>query len=367
MTKRASSAVLSILVLGASLASQAQTYEFSTLYNFKTNSQGTAPSFPTFLIVDSQANLYGTTAAGGASAAGTVFEFSGKNVFTLLHSFNGQDGNLPQSLARDSKGTLYGTTLQQANFPGTVFKLVKRTGGQYTLTTLYSGTFAEPDSVTVDSKGNLYGADVGNRGCLCVFEIPVGGLWEDIFGPGSQPTYPIGNVLVDKSGGIYASIDYEGIGGSGTVAEVLGGSQYYSLPSGAYGSSYLRQDAAGNIYGLAWGDDTFTFGLIFKIDLSTGTVSTVYNFTGGADGKDPYGPFSIDSAGNVYGTAQGGTLGAGLVFRVTPQGQESVIYTFGSNSSAGYGIVSDGLGNLFGLASGGKYNGGIIYKLTPVK
>jgi uncharacterized repeat protein (TIGR03803 family) len=359
--------VLSILVLGASLVSQAQNYAFSTLYNFKTNSQGTAPSFPTFLIIDSQGNLYGTTAAGGPNAAGTVFEFSTKKIFTVLHNFDGTDGNLPQSLARDSKGTLYGTTLQQTNYPGTVFKMVEGSAGKYTLTTLYSGEFADPDSVTTDSKGNLFGADVGNRGCLCVFEIPAGGEWEDIYGPGSQPTYPVGNVLVDKSGGVYASIDYEGIGGSGDVSEVLGGTQYYSLPSGAYGSDYLRQDAAGNIYGLAWGDDSYSFGLIFKIDMSTETLSTVYSFPGGADGYDPFGPFSIDSAGNIYGTAEGGTLGNGLVFKVTPQGQESVIYAFPSSGFVGYGIVMDGSGNLYGFASGGKYNGGIIYKLTPRK
>ena len=356
---------LAFVALGLALPASAQTYKFSTLYNFR-GASGTAPSAPTSLILDSAGNLYGTTELGGQNAAGTVFELSAKGVFTVLHDFNGTDGIFPQSLARDSNGTLYGTTFQ-SGYPGTVFKLAKGNGSKYTLSTLYSSLGAWPDSITVDSEGNLYGADVGNGGCLCVFEIPAGGQWEDIYGPGSQPTYPVGNVLVDKSGGIYASIDYEGIGGFGFVFEVQGGAGYYPLPIGAYGSSYLRQDAAGNVYGLAWGDDVYNFGLIFKIDVSAATLSTFYSFPGGTDGHDPFGPFSIDSAGNVYGIALRGTLGNGLVYKVTPQGHETVIYTFPSSNYARYGIVMDGSGDLYGLASGGKYNGGIIYKLTLVK
>ena len=64
------------------------------------------------LIMDSSGNLYGTTAAGGASGDGTVFELAhGSGTITTLASFNGTNGANPDAgLIMDSSGNLYGTT-----------------------------------------------------------------------------------------------------------------------------------------------------------------------------------------------------------------------------------------------------------------
>jgi uncharacterized repeat protein (TIGR03803 family) len=348
---------LAILALGLSLPAQAQTYKFRTLYSFRNN---VGPAAPASVILDSKGNLYGVSYWGGKYGRGTVFTLSPKGVLTALHSFNGTDGAGPTSLIRDSQGSLYGSTAE-AGYPSTVFKMVKGSGGTYTFSTLYTSSDFAPQSVTLDSEGNLDGTD--NQDCTCVFKISPSGQWTDLYYTGGQPTYPVGNVLVDKSGAVYASIDYEGIAAFGNVVELSPTSQTFSIPLPAAGSDYLIEDSAGNIYGLGFGNGADTFGAVFKIDTTTGVMTNLYTFTGKTDGKNPGGSFATDSAGNIYGTAQGGKLGDGLVFKLTPQGQQSVLYYF--QSYVEYGLVMDSAGNLYGVTGGGgAYGLGSIYKLT---
>lgn len=78
------------------------------------------------LIVDAQGNLFGTTVAGGAINAGTVFKVeAGTNVLTTLVSFDGTNGALPVGgLVADAAGNLFGTTYQGGlYYEGTVFQL----------------------------------------------------------------------------------------------------------------------------------------------------------------------------------------------------------------------------------------------------
>jgi uncharacterized repeat protein (TIGR03803 family) len=57
----------------------------------------------------------------------------------------------------------------------------------------------------------------------------------------------------------------------------------------------------------------------------------VYTF--GPDGGGSAAGLILDSAGNLYGTtASGGSSGAGVVFKVSPAGVETVLYTFGGGA-----------------------------------
>src|ERR1700690_2398031 len=83
------------------------------------------------------------------------------------------------------------------------------------------------------------------------------------------------------------------------------------------------------------------------------TYDVLYSFTGREDGSFPnYGTLVRDRAGNLYGTTEfGGNSGCGVVFLVTPSGEETVLYSFncmsdggnptygGSSGSPGYGVV----------------------------
>ena len=67
----------------------------------------------------------GTTAYGGANSDGLVFKITSAGVFTILHNFDGADGNYPAAgLAPGSDGNFYGTTADGgANGDGTIFQI----------------------------------------------------------------------------------------------------------------------------------------------------------------------------------------------------------------------------------------------------
>ena len=91
-------------------------------------------------------------------------------------------------------------------------------------------------------------------------------------------------------------------------------------------------------------------------------ITTLYAFTGNADGAVPYGGVVLDPAGNVYGTTTyGGNGGAncgdpqncGVVFKINPAGHESLLHTFtgypGDGSNPAEGVFRDSAGRLYGL------------------
>lgn len=138
------------------------------------------------LIADSGGNLYGTTEYGGAFGSGTVFELSppatpgGAWIETVLYNFcsspNCSDGAGPRAaLIADSEGNLFGTTAYGGAFnKGVAFELLKPVapGGKRQIRIAHSfaggsdGAFPEA-SLLADSQGNLYGtaSEGGGSGC----------------------------------------------------------------------------------------------------------------------------------------------------------------------------------------------------------
>ena len=102
------------------------------------------------------------------------------------------------------------------------------------------------------------------------------------------------------------------------------------------------------------------------------TETVLYSFgSQSGDGASPYDTPIMDKEGNLYGTTlTGGTVNWGTVFKVTSSGEESVLYSFGSQSGDGdqpyAGLIMDKEGNLYGTTSGGgAYDSGIVFKVTP--
>jgi len=117
------------------------------------------------VILDSAANLYGTTSTGGtAGGGGVVYKLDTKGHESVLYSFTGgADGGYPNAVIRDSAGNFYGTTYYGGTAgAGVVYKL-DTTGKE---TVLYSFTGGVDGGspyagVIGDSVGNLYGTTYG--------------------------------------------------------------------------------------------------------------------------------------------------------------------------------------------------------------
>ena len=154
----------------------------------------------------------------------------------------------------------------------------------------------------------------------------------------------------------------------------------YSLAGandGEYTDTDLVIDSAGILYGTSVQGGDFGGGTVFQLAPSgSGWTHTVlYSFTGGADGGEPYKGVTLDSEGNLYGTAVtggGGSCegGCGVAYKLTHVGStwtQSVIHTFtggDDGSGPGAGLTLDKNGNIYGMApTGGAYGLGTIFRL----
>jgi uncharacterized repeat protein (TIGR03803 family) len=147
---------------------------------------------------------------------------------------------------------------------------------------------------------------------------------------------------------------------------------------GEYLDTDIEIDLAGNLYGTSVLGGDFGGGTVWQLSPGAGGwVHTVlYSFTGGADGGEPYKGVTIDSAGNLYGTAVTGGSGSceggcGVVYELTHSGgtwTQTVIHAFTGADGSGPGsrVTLDGRGNIYGMTPTGGADGlGTIYQLHP--
>jgi uncharacterized repeat protein (TIGR03803 family) len=212
-------------------------YTESIIYSFGGGSDGVGPH--NGLIFDSVGNLYGTTAQGGSSGDGTVFQLAwGGSGWTegLLYSFsNGSAGVDPfAGLIFDKAGDLYGAASDGGTSgQGTAFELTLA-NGSWIYSVLYS--FSAPpggfqcgpySTLVMDQARNLYGTTrcAGANGLGSVFKLtPSDGGWiytalHDFTG-GSDGGYPLSNVIFDTTGNFYGTASTGGSHGDGVVWEI---------------------------------------------------------------------------------------------------------------------------------------------------
>src|ERR1700689_2473447 len=89
------------------------------------------------------------------------------------------------------------------------------------------------------------------------------------------------------------------------------------------------------------------------------TFTNLYNFSG-SNGEGPQGALVQGLDGNFYGvTWEGGAHGAGMVFKITPAGALTTLYSFSSQPSCADGsqplggLVLGTNGNFYGTTSTG--------------
>lgn len=147
----------------------------------------------------------------------------------------------------------------------------------------------------------------------------------------------------------------------------------YSYRDGADGASPAAAfiaDGAGNLYSTTYAGGAANQGTVFRIAAGGGAPQVLYSFTGGDDGAQPGATLLVDGQGNLYGTTTaGGTAGLGTVFKLAPDGTETVLHSFAGGAGDGAepmaGLVADRQGNLYGTTeSGGGRNYGTVFEVA---
>jgi uncharacterized repeat protein (TIGR03803 family) len=209
------------------------------------------------------------------------------------------------------------------------------------------------------------------------------------FSGGADGNVPSG-VIFDRAGNLYGTTSLGGALGYGVVFELMPNSngtwtesvlyQFMGGHDGAYPSSSLIFDGAGNLFGATAGggdpehctvNSVDGCGVIFELmpnSNGTWTESALYQFTGGSDGAFPAAVI-FDGAGNLYGTTPvGGALGYGVVFELMPNSNgtwtEIVLRSFTRKGPFPGSLIFDAIGNLDGT-SGGDGSPGAAFQLTP--
>jgi uncharacterized repeat protein (TIGR03803 family) len=133
----------------------------------------------------------------------------------------------------------------------------------------------------------------------------------------------------------------------------------------------LVQATDGNLYGTTYGGGAEGAGTVFRITPS-GTLTTVYSFcarSGCSDGEFPYAALIQATNGSLYGTTTGGGAnGDGTVFKITTGGALTTLHSF--DVTDGYlpytALVQATNGNLYGTTiQGGANSAGTVFKITP--
>lgn len=269
---------------------------------------------------------------------------------------------------------------------GTVVKL-NPTGTTETVLHVFKGAPSDGEyprgSVFVHENGTVYGTTLagGTANAGTVFMITPAGVESLVHSFTDTPdgAFPQAGLIRSANGSLYGTTNQGGALGKGTVFKITSDGtetivhSFAGSPGDGQGpGAGLKQDVQGNLYGTANGGK-FGAGVIFEIT-SDGTEKILYNFTGGADGANLKGSLQRGTQGNLYGVATNGgstncAAGCGTVFQLAPSGRLKVLYSFtgGSDGQNPNGeLMLDAQGNFYGTTPGviGTSNNGAVFKLT---
>jgi uncharacterized repeat protein (TIGR03803 family) len=353
----------------------------------------------TFSIAFLAAGIFGASAAMAATPPGAANASAG---LSLPASWT----SAPQGRRAQASGSIFGVT------PWAASQL-------YT----FGGTNgSEPDSLTPDAAGNIYGTTfVGGLACGCgtVFKLARPGpdhtAWTETvlhaFSGNTDGVAPDSALVIDKNGALYGTTYTGGnvgwcINGCGTVFKLTPPAagktvwtetiiHYFTGLSGDGALPYFSNLIVlnGVLYGTTSSGGVYGGGTAYMLvppgpGKTAWNATTIHSFAGAgalSDGSNPQAGL-IAAGGALYSTtaAGGGTgcggSGCGIVYQLKPPatGQawiESVLHTFNSGvdgSSPSLALATDASGALY---TGAEYGGnarcnssrgcGTVFKLTP--
>jgi uncharacterized repeat protein (TIGR03803 family) len=395
--KRASA--IAALCATIALTSPAQT--FTLLSWFEESTDGGSPLAP--LIQATDGHFYGTASVGGTNGGGTVFKVNTDGKLIPIYSFcalaSCADGKSPEgALVQAPNGDFYGTTAAGgANNAGTVFRLTS-TGALKTLYSFCPGGTAQgcPDGLKPvaglvrATDGDFYGTtfEGGAHFQGEIFEIgPTGGTPTIIYSfcgqsgctDGQQPLAPL---IQAVNGDFYGTTASGGSKGYGTIFVISSGTlttvHNFDKSRGSRPESALVEAGNGDLYGTTYQGGSLNDGAIFQITPGD-TLTMLYSFcsaipVGCPDGEFPQSALVLGTDGSLYGTtdAAGDPIneGSGTLFQITTGGALTLLYVFCETSPCTDGAGPQGglmqatNGIFYGTTSGGGAGGGTFFSLS---
>jgi uncharacterized repeat protein (TIGR03803 family) len=239
------------------------------------------------------------------------------------------------------------------------------------------------------TNGKLYGTAAGggvNSGGN-VFEVTTSGTLTPLYSFCSQANCadgksPQAGLVQATNGKLYGTTVVGGANSEGTVFEISpsGLTTLYSFctqvdcTDGAVPAAGLVQDTNGDLYGTTTDGGANNQGTVFKIT-PAGALTTLYSFCAlpsCRDGAAPSAGLVQATNGDLYGTTSlGGVHKGGLVFKITPAGKLTTFYNFCSLPSCSdgeeplAGLIQGSNGDLYGTTStDGVTGGGSVYEIT---
>ncbi len=334
---------------------------------------------------------------GSASVSATLTVYTAQT-YTNLYSFSGgSDGSHPSAEVVLSGNTLYGTAFKGgASSNGTVFA-VNTDGTGFTNLHSFTEMFTNSMGIYTNSDGawpgaglvlsgnTLYGTASGGgaSGYGTVFAVNTDGTGFTTlysFTNGSDGAYPYAGLVL--SGNIlYGTASEGGTNGYGTVFAVntdgTGFTTVYSFTDGSDGADpYAGLVLSGNtLYGTASGGGASGYGTVFAVNTNGTGFTTLYSFTNGSDGSMPSAGLVL-SGNTLYGTAfLGGSSDNGTVFAIKTDGTGfTILHGFTALDTAtdttnsdgawpGAGLILSG-NTLYGTTiEGGRYDGGTVFAI----
>jgi uncharacterized repeat protein (TIGR03803 family) len=329
--------------------------------------------------------------------------------FTTLLRFNFANGGNPHSgLIQGADGNLFGTAFDGGTTEfqvGTVFSITRegRVAGLYSFCPSQAACPSGPQAGLVQGiDGNFYGTTYSggtheNGGT--VFKITPNGTLTMLhsFGAGGSDGFrPQSELVQGIDGNFYGTTTLGGTNNEGTVFKITPKGALTTLYSfcpqsgcadGASPEAGVLQGADGNFYGTTFEGGAsvscrFGCGTVFKVS-PNGALTTLYTFCsqdGCADGTEPVAGLILGADGNFYGTTlEGGANGYGTVFKITPSGALTTLYTFCSQDGCAQGaypeagLVQGADGNFYGTTAEGGAGGsclgnigcGTVFEITP--
>jgi len=314
----------------------------------------------------------------------TTALISHAQTFTSLASLSDNTGAEPNAIGQQANGKLWVTTFGQGKFDcGTAFQasLVGKLSYRSNFTCTGGN---EPQGLTLGTDGNYYGVTFfggsGNAGT--VFKRTPTAVLTVLYNftsDGTSGSEPVGTLALGPDGDFYgatysssSSNNYSGtlykITPDGTLTTIHTFCLQFGCPDGSqpYSSPVLAMD--GNFYGTTYGGGAHGVGTMYRIT-PQGVLTTLYSFDPSVDSVFfPTAPLVQAANGNFYSVvSQGGANNDGAVFGITPSGNFTVLHNFdGTDGYLPVGLMQATDGNFYGTTVGvdNQINGS-IFQMTP--